>query len=219
MSSGEWTGNKWLKGLVAPWGFKAPGTEVNAGFDTRDGMLISQHAGYYAELVRRGVVYNASAAAITLPVTGATPTSLFSVYNPAGSNVTLEMIEVNVGLVNATTVVDLVGVYYNTPAQTAAAIAANAPTDSSGNIVNALLGAGSGQAKFYTSFVLTTPTLARIIGGWGATTHTMPNTVSKEFMGTLIVPPGVSIHLLMTTAASHGSSTTLDATWAEIPLS
>ena len=215
MSSGQWIGNQWLKGKVGPWGFKAAGAEVAAGFDTRGAMLANQHGGNYAELVRRGVCYYASAAAFVIPVTGATPTSLFSIYNPPTSNVNLELIECNVVPVVATTVVDTVGVYYNTPAQTAAAIAANAPT--AGVIKNCLLTGTSGQAVFYTSFILTTPTLGRLVGGWGATTANYLGSVVKQFEGSMIIPPGVSAHLLMTTAASQSS--TADISWAEIPLS
>lgn len=217
MSSGEWIGNQWLKGIVSQWGFKAPSTQLNPQFDTRGGLLVSQHGGQYAELVRRGVCYYASAAAQTIPVQGASPTSLFSIYNPAGSNVNLEMIEVNAVPVLATTVVDVIGVYWNTPAQTAAMIAANAPT--AGVVKNCLLNGSSGQGVFYTSFVTAAPALARIVGGWGATTANYLGQVFKDFDGALIVPPGVSIHLMMSTAASTGSGITLDALWAEIPLS
>jgi hypothetical protein len=215
MSSGQSLSNFWMKGDVAPRNFKAPGTEEKLHFDTRGALLANQHGGNYAELVRQGRCYYASAAAFVIPVTGATPTSLFSLYNPAGSNVNLELIETNVVPVNVTTVVDAVGVYWNTPAQTAAAIAANAPT--AGVVKNCLLNGSSGQGVFYTSFVLTTPALARIIGGWGAVTANYIGTVFKDFEGTLIVPPGVSAHLLMTTAASQSS--TADILWAEIPLS
>lgn len=215
MSSGQSLSNFWLKGHVGPWGFRAPGTEEHPRFDTRNALLANKHGGEYAELVRQGKCYYASAAAFVIPVTGGTPTSLFSIYNPAGSNVNLELIEANVVPVVVTTVVDAVGIYYNTAAQTAAAIAANAPT--AGVVKNCSLNGPSGQGVFYTSFVLTTPTLARIIGGWGAVSASYLGSVFKDFEGTLIVPPGVSVHLMTTTAASQSS--TADILWAEIPLS
>ena len=217
MSSGQSLSNFWMKGDVAPRNFKAPGTEEKLHFDTRGALLSNQHGGQYAELVRQGHCYYASAAAQTIPVQGATPTSLFSIYNPAGSNVNLEMIEVNAVPVLATTVVDVIGVYWNTPAQTAAMIAANAPT--AGVVKNCLLNGSSGQGVFYTSFVTAAPVLARLIGGWGAVSANYLGQVMKDFEGALIVPPGVSIHLMMSTAASTASGITLDALWAEILLS
>jgi len=218
MSSGEWVGNQWMKGLVSTWGFRAPGTNAQMQFDTRGGLLVSQHGGQYAELVRRGVCFYASAVAQTIPVTGSTPTSLFTIYNPPQSNVNLEMIEVNAVPVLVTTVVDCIGVYFSNPTLTAATFTAGAPT--AGVVKNCVLNGSSGQAQFFTSFLLTAaPTLARIVGGWGATTANYLGQVCKDFEGALIVPPGVSVHLLMTTAATTGSGMSVDALWAEIPLS
>jgi hypothetical protein len=209
------TTNFWLKGLVAPWGFKAPGTEVAAGFDSRNGLLVSQFSGQYAELVRQNKVFSASAAAITLPVNANNLASVFTLYNPPGSNVNLELIETNVGTVAAATVVDAVGVYSSTAAQTALGT-----FTTQGTVKNMLLNGGSGQAQFYSAYTCSgTPTLARIIGGWGATSDTATNTVTKAFNGSLLVPPGTSIHVAMSTAASTSSGITLDTTWAEIPLS
>lgn len=209
------TTNFWLKGLVAPFGFKAPGTEVAAGFDSRNALLVSQFAGQYAELVRQNKVFSASAAAITLPVNAGTLASVFTVYNPPGSNVNLELIEVNVATVLATTVVDAAAIYYSTAAQTALGTFSTL-----GVVKNALLNGGSGQAQFYSAYTCSgTPTLARIIGGWGAVTDGALNTVTKAFNGSLIVAPGTAIHVAMTTAASTGSGITLDLTWAEIPVS
>jgi hypothetical protein len=209
------TTNFWLKGLVAPFGFKAPGTEVAAGFDTRNGLLVSQFAGQYAELVRQGKVFYASAAAVTLPVNANNLASVFTLYNPPGSNVNLEVIEANVATVLVTTVVDVAAIYYSTAAQTALGT-----FTTQGTVKNALLNGGSGQAQFYSAYTCSgTPTLARLVGGWGATSDAGLNCATKQFNGSLIVPPGTSIHVAMTTAASTGSGITLDTTWAEIPLS
>lgn len=207
--------NAWVKGLVAPWGFKAPGTEVTAGFDTRGALLVSQFSGQYAELCRQGKVYYASAAAVTLPVNAATLASKFTIYNPPQSNVNLELIEINIGTVVATTVVDMVGVYYSSAAQTAAGTFTTL-----GTVTNGLVNGPSGQGQFYSAYTASgTPTLARLMGGWGAVTNVGLNTVTKDFEGSLIVQPGLSIHVAMTTAAGTGNGITLDAVWAEVPIS
>ena len=206
--------NAWLMGLVAPWGYKAPGTEIAAGFDTRGALLFNGMGGQYAELARQGKVYYCSAAAVTLPVNAGSLASKFTIYNPPGSTVNLELIEINAATVLATTVVDGVGVYFSTVAQTAAGTFTTL-----GTVQNALLTGPSGQAQFYSAYTASgTPLLGRILGGWGAVTDPGPNTVTKDFWGSLIVPPGVSIHVAMTTAASTASGITLDALWAEIPI-
>ena len=208
------TGNLWLKGLGAPWGFKAPGTELAAGFDTRNGLLVSQFAGKYAELTRQGKVYFASAAAVTLPVNASSLASVFTVYNPPGSNVNLELVEANVATVLATTVVDAAAIYYSTAAQTALGT-----FTTQGTVKNCLLNWQSGQAQLFTAYTASgTPTLARLIGGWGAVTDAGLNTVSKDFDGSLIVAPGTAIHVAMTTAASTASGITLDLSWVEVPV-
>ena len=207
--------NSWLTGLVAPWGYKAPGTEIAAGFDTRGALLTNGFGGPYAELCRQGKVYYCSKAAFTMPVNAATLGSLFTIYNPPGSNVNLEMIETNVATVTATTVVDGCGRYYSSAAQTAAGTFTTL-----GTVSNALLNGPTGQAQFYSSYTASgTPALGRLVGGWGAVTDPGPNTVTKDFWGSLIVPPGTAVHLAMTTAASTGSGITADTLWAEIPIS
>ena len=207
--------NAWLTGLVAPWGFKAPGTEIAAGFDTRGALLINGFGGQYAELCRQGKIYYCSAAAVTLPVNAASLVSKFTIYNPPGSNVNLELIEINAATVLATTVVDGIGVYYSSAAQTAAGTFTTL-----GTVSNALLNGPSGQAQFYSAYTASgTPTLGRILGGWGAVTDPGPNTVTKDFLGSLTVSPGTAIHVAMTTAASTASGITLDAVWAEVPVS
>ena len=209
------TANNWLMGLVAPWGFKAPGSEIAAGFDTRGALLTNQFSGPYAELCRQGKIYYCSAAAFTMPVNAASLVSKFTIYNPPGSNVNLELIEINAATVVATTVVDGVGVYYSSAAQTAAGTFTTL-----GTVSNALLNGPSGQAQFYSAYTASgTPTLGRILGGWGAVTDPGPNTVTKDFWGSLAVSPGTAIHVAMTTAASTASGITLDAVWAEVPVS
>jgi hypothetical protein len=207
--------NNWLMGLVGPWGFKAPSTEVAAGFDTRGALLTNMFSGPYAELCRQGKIYYCSRAAFTMPVNAASLASLFTIYNPVGSNVNLELIEINAATVTATTVVDAVGVYYSSAAQTAAGTFTTL-----GTVQNALLNGPSGQAQFYSAYTASgTPLLGRLLGGWGAVTDPGPNTVTKDFWGSLIVPPGTSIHLAMSTAAATASGITADALWAEIPIS
>src|SRR3954463_5927318 len=65
----------------------------------------------YAELAARGKVFHFSNAAFTMPVNANNLVSLFSVYNPVGSGVMMELIEAEVHSVVATTVVNAVGIY------------------------------------------------------------------------------------------------------------
>lgn len=207
--------NFWLKGLVGFQGFKAAGTEVAAIFTPVGELVVSNQRGTYAELVRQNKVFSASAAAVTLPVNAATLASKFGVYNPPGSNVNLEVINISAHAVVATTVVDALGIYYSNGTNATGATFTTQGTPESG-----LVGSGSGIARFYSAVThVGTPTLLRLVGGWGAVTDGGSTEVSRDFNGSLIIPPGTLIALAMTTAASTGSGVTLEMSWAEIPIS
>ncbi len=161
----------------------------------------------------RNHLFTATAAAVTLPVVASGVASVFSLMNPLNSGKYLDLCLAEVGTVVATTVVDLVGIYYfYNPVQA---------TPTVGTIKSCIAGAGApSSAIFYTATTHTaqTPVLQSLIGGWGAVTDGSLNMVSKDFNGTVLVPPGVCIDLLMTTAASTGSGITAALTWMEIPI-
>lgn len=206
--------NFWLKGKVGYQGFQAPGTEVAASFDTIGGLLVSPYRGAYGELCRQGRVFSASAAAVTLPVNAATLASKFGVYNPPGSPVNLEIITVSAHAVLATTVVDALGVYYSNSTN-----ATGATFTTRGLVENGLVGGPGGYGQFYSAVThVGTPALLRLVGGWGAVTDGGATEVTRDFNGSLIIPPGTLIALAMTTAASTASGITLEMSWAEIPI-
>lgn len=209
------TSNFWLKGLVNSGpSFVANGTEVAARYDSTNGLLVSPFRGQYAELARLGKVFFASAAAVTLPVNAATLASKFGVYNPPSSGVNLELINATAHAVLATTVVDALGLYYSNGTN-----ATGATFTTQGTVQNRLVGGPSGAGQFYSAVThVGTPVLLDLIGGWGAVTDGGSTEVSRDFNGSVIVPPGTLLALAMTTAASTASGITLGLSWAEIPI-
>lgn len=168
----------------------------------------------YQELALRGKVFSATVAAVTVPVNANNLVSVASLYNPVGSGVFLDIIEVEAHAVLATTVVNALGVYFQDPTKGPASTFTTL-----GSIQNARLGEGvPANGRFYSALThVGTPVLAAIVGGWGAVTDGGATPIRRQFNGKLLVPPGAVISLAMTTAASTASGITAEIRWAEVP--
>lgn len=208
--------NGWVGGLGAVLSGRFQGKAQQGAFPVRvsdDGTQVIVDR--YAELALRGQVFIATRAAVTIPVNAATLVSVFSLVNPTGSGVLLDVFEVSAHAVVATTVVDALGVYYQANAYTTATLT----TQDTADVQNARLGEGSAPAgRLYSALTHAgTPILAGLVGGWGAVTDGGSTEISRQFNGKLLVPPGAIISLAMTTAASTASGITAEVKWAEIP--
>lgn len=168
----------------------------------------------YYELAQRGKVFTASVAAVTLPVNAATLASKFALYNPPGSGVFLDIMDVWIGAVVATTVVDLAALYYSNGTN-----ATGATFTTAGVIQNARVGEGlTPNATFWAAAThVGTPALLDAIAGWGAVTDATSRLLSADKRGKILIPPSTLVSLAMTTAASTGSGVTAGIRWAEIP--
>jgi hypothetical protein len=186
---------------------------VPATYGKRGEQIANELNGRYHVANYRNHLFTATAAAVTLPVVASGVASVFSLMNPANSGKYLDLCLAEVGTVLATTVVDLCGIYFlNSPVNASTTV---------GTIKGCIAGGGAPSvAIFYTANTHTaqTPTLQSLIGGWGAVTDSSLNMVSKDFNGTVLVPPGTCIDLLMTTAASTASGITAALTWMEYPI-
>lgn len=203
--------NFWLKGLIGQRGPNADGTETMGRFDHTNGLVVTNKSGLYAEDCSRGMVFSASAAAFTMPVNANNLASKFTLLNPLNSGIVLELIDADISTVVATTVVDAVGLYGM--ASPGLGTLTAAPT------LNNLLGYPSGLGIFYSAATFTgTPTLAQLLGGWGAITDGGLNNVHYDFNGKVMVPPGAAVALAMTTAPSTASGITASMSWIERPL-
>lgn len=179
-----------------------------------DGSLVGHDR--YTELARRGQVFSASVAAVTLPVNAANLVSLFGLYNPPSSGKMVEIIDVEAHAVVATTVVNALGIYYSNGSN---ATGATFTTLAQGNVENGRIGEGVPSAcRFYTAVThVGTPRLVDIVGGWGAVTDGGATPIRKVYNGLIQFPPTTLVALAMTTAAATASGVTLTMRWAEVP--
>ena len=189
------------------------GAEIFAIGGKQGDAIVSELHGKHFTANYRGKLFVASAAAVTVPVIASGLVSVFTLYNPPGSGVNMELVETSLINVLATTVVDGTGWYFSTAVLTAAGTFTTAGTTQPLNV-----GAGFTPAgKFYSAYTHSgTPVLVDIIGGYGAATAS--SAVTKFYDGRLILPPGIAMSVAMSTNASTGSGITLSAVWQESPI-
>lgn len=188
-----------------------PGTTVTQNAGHMGESLVSELHGKYYTATRAGRVFTATAAAVTVPVNAATLASVFSIWNPIGSGINVEILACDIAVVLATTVVNGVGLYFQGP------LGVSPTLTTIGTPVCGLLGSTTvSGAKFYTALTHAgTPTLAALVGTFGATSTTAAARFGRDFDGSIILPPASVISLAMTTAASTGSGITAALSWAE----
>lgn len=162
-------------------------------------------------------VYSFNVTAVTLPVIAATLASKAALYNPPTSNVNLELIDIDIGLVLATTVVDTVGLYWQAP--TLASLATLTTIGVFGtNWFAGMLGGNAGQGNPYSALTHSgTPVRVDIVSTFGATSTSADNPISKTYDGKIILPVGHVISVAMSTAAGTASGVDVGIRWQEVP--
>ena len=180
-----------------------------------EAFAVETHGKYYTAAYY-GRLFSFNRTAITVPVIAATLASVFSLYNPPTSTVNLELVDFDIGLVSATTVVDTVGLYWQSP--TLASLA----TLTTIAVLNtdwfaAAVGGNSGQGNPYRALTHSgTPVRVDIVGQFGAVTSTNDTPIHKDFDGKIILPVGHVVSVAMTTAAGTASGLDLGIRWLEV---
>ncbi len=182
--------------------------------------LVAELHGKYYTSNYRGSLFSmqvgGAGTGVTLPVQAAAPTSVFSLINPVGSTKMVELVAFDWAYVLATTVVDSIGLYWSTAVQTAAAT-----LTTPGTVIPGTLGGTvtAGVALPYISMAPSgTPAPVLVMGYTGAVTSTAANVNTFWFDGRVLVAPGISVHVMMSKAASTAAAFTGSLTWAEHPL-
>lgn len=212
-----------ISGLVttSPSGAFANNQDVTVQLGRSAEQLVAQvHGQYYTENYgNRLFTVNTGAAGTTIPVQATNLVSTFTLLNPVGSNVNLELVRYELGITNATTVVASVDLYYQTSVGgTNAALSSTTAL----TIRPCLLGgSGVSQANAYSAATFTNTVgtnffLISNLTTFGATTTTSSAQIYKQFDGSIIVGPGVAVTVAATAAQTHAMTQTF--TWAEWPV-
>ena len=152
----------------------------------------------------------------TQVATGSGPVSLFTLYNPPSSGVMAEIISTEVNAVSATTVVNVLGWYFSTAALTALGTFTT-PAVAGTNYFSGRAGdTPNGGVVPYISFTHSgTPVRLDVVASFAAITNTSIQSAVKWHEGTLLLPPGIAMSLLASTASFTNAD--LAVKWAEYP--
>lgn len=184
--------------------------------DRQGAQLASELHGKWYSANYRGKLFHYNRTAVTIPVVATNVASVFTLYNPPNSGVNAELVSFDLGQVLATTVVDAFGLYYHTAVLTAAGTFTTPGTALSGVIGNTA-GAACIPYSAWTS-PGTSPTRFMVLGSHGATTNANSSQIHVDFDGKAIVPPGVAVHVLASTAAGTSSGLDPGISWCEWPV-
>lgn len=185
-----------------------------SGLGRQGEQLASELHGKFYTACYRGNVFTTSVPAsgsLTLPTTLATLASKFCLLNPSGSGKNFELIRLDYFINSATEVVNTLGMTKST--QVAAALG----TLTAGVVNNTNINGGlASQALFYVAATHTdTPVWYKSLLGVNATAVGYFQS-RYEFDGTVILPPGNCIDLVMSLGAQANSIP--DLMWAEWPI-
>lgn len=177
------------------------------------------HGDYYNAAVRKNL-FSFLRTGITIPVVASGLVSVYSLWNPTNSGIMAEIVDTDVGIVNATSVVDVVGWYASSGS---AALAGTFTTKAiafggtSPTYFSARTGeVPSGQVQPFTSYTHSgTPDRVDIICSFGAVTAPVVVPPGKEYKGRLLLMPGTVFSVAMSTGAGTGSGLDLSARWSE----
>lgn len=179
-----------------------------------DAIVSEAHGKWYTAAYRNRLFF-ATATGITIPAIASGLVSVFSLYNPLGSGIVMELVSTTIGFTSATTVLDNLGWYWQGGSTFTVPTSITAGTPNS-----CYLNGGKGVGQFLTAGTHTgTPALLEYIVNM-LTTSTVPPGQSyfRDYDGRFILPPGSIISLATSTTVWTASHTDVMATWAEWPL-
>lgn len=181
-------------------------------------LLTETHGPWYTAAIR-GLLYTANVTAVTVPVVASGLVSVFSIYNPVSSNRVLELVDFDMGNLSATTVIDVVGLYWQ-----GAPVSSQATFTTAGvfgtNYFGGVPGKGPGVGIFYSAVTHlsgTTPARVAILNSENTTSVVVGTPTHYDFNGKVVLFPGDLVSVAASTAAMHASTTDLAMRWAEWP--
>ena len=186
----------------------------------RQGELLASeiHGKWYSSSVRNAG-FTANRTAATVPAVAATLVSVFSLVNPIGSGVNLELTDTDIGSVVAATVVNT----YGWDPRIGAAMSAgtfNTSGVAGTNWFSNLLGSNiQGKGAYYSAYTHSgTPARWKIVGSTWAVTSTNVGTMHMDWDGKAVMGPGTVISMAASTAAGTAAGLDLGVSWQEVPV-
>lgn len=207
--------------VASPGAYPVGSYPVNPANRTGE-MILSEMHGKFFTGSYFGNGFNANVAGITIPAIASGVVGTFALVNPASSNVTVELVSINIGLY-ATATVESLGWYAQNIVANAIAAQTTPTTGPWGmGVLPAVIGgAGSIAPKLQvctglTAKTGTTPTLVDVIGSQQSTSALEASSFEKIYDGRKLLAPGTAIWLCGT-AAGPTSGAEVEVCWMEWP--
>ena len=199
------------------------GNIIKARGGKEGSQIVQDLHGKYYEHASRGNVFVAStlAAGIVVPFIAATMTSKFTLYNPPGSGVNIELIDLNVLQVPGSALITGLGVAFQGPVSTTGG-APGTLTVSTGQHVSTLVGTGpTPPCIHYSSAILTNVAIANLspviwLFNNVATTVITQQYCNYQFDGKVIMPPD-TLMCLVNSITGTQSAAAVSVTYAAYP--
>lgn len=179
-------------------------------------LYVSEIHGRYYTPNYRGGLFAAFANGVTVPVIASALVSVFTLYNPPGSGVNMEVVRTRYGQIVTATVIDALAWWNST-----AALSALGTFTTPGTVRSKIAGNNpANKGLFYSAYTHSgTPTIEELVGAWGSTSANEAGAlVDVIHDGGLIIPPGVAMSLAMTTGAGTAAAAVIQADWLEWPV-
>lgn len=201
--------------VIAPTSYSDGSTPAQMGGRSGEGISADLHGKFYTGAYRGKVFHGSTAAAgTTIPISNATAAT-FTLYNPIGSGINVELISYDMGITVVTSVASPILLGFSLPLTVA-------PTGLTALTVNpALLGSNAAAvARLYSVATIVATTTFYTMGHITATNATAGNALGSnfhyEFDGRVNLAPGTLCHVCGT--AAQTSPTTQTFVWAEWPV-
>ena len=181
-------------------------------------LYCAQIHGKYYTAAYYGRLYSFNLTAIAVTVIAGSLASKFAIYNPPNSTVNAELVDFDMGIDAAATIVNAIGLYWQSP--TLASLATLTTIGVFGtNWFNCNNSSTPGQVTPYSILAHSgTPVRIAILTTFGAITAGNANPIHQDFDGKIILPPGHLVSIATSTTISTAVGLDLGMRWLEAPL-
>ncbi len=177
--------------------------------------LVAEIHGPWYNAAIRNALFTFNVTAKTINVISAAYVSVFALYNPASSGKVAEVVDMDFGLLSATTLADVFGVYWQ-GAPVSAAATFTTPSVFGTNHFGGIPGKGGNAVLPYTALTHSgTPARVSILNSFNSSGFLLGLPVHYDFNGKLLLYPGDMISVATSTTIWTASAVDLAIRWAE----
>lgn len=193
----------------------ADGQQGTMNLGKQNEQLMAEIHGPWFTSAIRGNLFNFNVTAITVNKISAAFVSTFALYNPASSGKIAEIVDMDFGLLSATTLADVFGVYWQgAPASSAATF--TTPSVFGTNTFGGAPGKAGNSVIPYTALTHSgTPARVSILNSFNSSGFVLGTPVHYDYNGKLLLYPGDLISVATSTTVWTASAVDMSIRWAE----